>query len=144
MKVLFVCHGNICRSPMAEGMLRQACAKRGLGWQIDSAGLSAEHSGEDMHPNTKKILSLHGAYFKHSARQILPSDSEFDLILAATRYQARLLQKRFPNSNIQTMLPDADVPDPWYGTYADYEAVYAMLEPMIEQLVLESADGSKA
>lgn len=140
MRVLFVCHGNICRSPMAEGMLRSACAEYGLDWEVDSAGLSGEHNGEDMHPNTKKILTQHGAYFKHSARQIASSDSEFDLILAATQYQAGLLQKRFPQTRVQTMLPDSDVPDPWYGSYADYQAVYAMLAPM----VLELVHGSKA
>jgi protein-tyrosine phosphatase len=143
MKVLLVCHGNICRSPMAEGILRQLCAQCGLTWEIDSAGMSDEHHGEDMHPNTRKMLELHGAEFKHSARRVESSDADFDLILVATRYQAVLLQKRFPNTNIQTMLENADVPDPWYGTFADYQAVYTMLLPVMQKLV-ESGHGTKA
>jgi protein-tyrosine phosphatase len=143
MKVLLVCHGNICRSPMAEGMLRQLCDQRGLAWQIDSAGMSDEHHGEDMHPNTRKILEMHTADFPHTARQVAPSDADADLILVATRYQAVLLQKRFPNTTVKTMLENQDVPDPWYGTFADYQAVYAMLEPILQNLV-ESKHGTKA
>jgi protein-tyrosine phosphatase len=141
MKILFVCHGNICRSPMAEGMLLRLCREHGMAWVVDSAGMSDEHDGEDMHPNTRKILEKHNAVYQHSARQIAPTDAQFDLIMAATRYQARQLEQRFPNTMVRTMLENKDVPDPWYGTYADYEAVYAMLEPAMQQLVLEFNNG---
>lgn len=144
MKILCVCYGNICRSPMAEGILRRMLSEQNLDWQVDSAGISAEHTGEDMHRNTRKILERHSAAFHHQARQVRPEDAEFDLILAATKYQAHQLRQRFPKANIQPMLKDMDVPDPWYGTFADYEAVYALLEPAIEGLLADLVNRAKS
>ena len=135
MKILFVCHGNICRSPMAQGILRRMVQERSLDWQIDSAGISANHAGEDMHPNTRRILERHSAIFKHRARQINAADANHDIIFAATKYIAHQLRQRFPNANIRPMLEHIDVPDPWYGTFADYEAVYALLEPALQELL---------
>ncbi len=120
---------------MAEGILRKLLLERGLEWVVDSAGISPEHEGEDMHPNTRKILELHQAVFDHAARAVVASDADFDLILAATAYQVQQLKIRFPKTKVQTMLEHADVPDPWYGTFADYQAVYAMLEPRLLRLV---------
>jgi protein-tyrosine phosphatase len=136
-RILFVCHGNICRSPMAEGMLRKFALDAGLehALEVDSAGMSGEHEGEDMHPNTRKLLLARDAIFDHEARKIRPTDSSFDVILGATAYQVAQLKRLYPNTSVIPMLETGDVPDPWYGTYKDYEEVYAMLEPRLKLLL---------
>jgi protein-tyrosine phosphatase len=121
---------------MAEGMLRKFAKDAGLehALEIDSAGMSGEHEGEDMHPNTRKLLVARDALFKHEARKVRPTDSSFDVILAATAHQVAQLQRMYPGANVIPMLETGDVPDPWYGTYKDYEEVWAMLEPRLKSL----------
>ncbi len=122
---------------MAEGMLRKFALEAGVAdlITVDSAGMSGEHENQDMHPNTRKLLIARDAIFEHTARKIRATDSSFDLILGATAHQVAQLKRLYPNANVIPMLETGDVPDPWYGTYKDYEAVYAMLEPRLKSLL---------
>ncbi|MFN3316607.1 MAG: low molecular weight protein-tyrosine-phosphatase, partial [Raineya sp.] len=88
MKILFVCLGNICRSPLAEGIFRKLVEEAGLREQIevDSAGTSAYHIGELPDYRTRQVAEKNGIMLTHKARQFKKSDfDEFDYILAADK-----------------------------------------------------------
>ena len=132
-KVLFVCHGNICRSPMSEFIMKKAVrdSGRGDGFEIDSAATSREEIGNDIYPPAKAVLRRHGIPFQsRRARQITASDlSYYDHIFVMDRNNLRNLQRMFG------VLPDKvrmlmslcgesrDVADPWYT--GDFESTYS-------------------
>lgn len=139
-RVLFVCHGNICRSVMAEMMMRHMAAEAGVShlFEVDSCATSREEIGNDIYPPAKRCLAAHGVPFmKHAARQITPDDYEhFDLILCMEDYNIRNLRRvlgeglmardsALPEPKIRRLL-DRDVADPWYT--GDFEATYRDLE----------------
>jgi protein-tyrosine phosphatase len=136
MKILFVCHGNICRSVMAEMVMRHLLlqAHRETGWEVDSCATSREEIGNDIYPPAKRCLSEHGVPFtRHSARQITRLDYDyFDQILCMEEYNIRNLRRvlgeeimehdaALPQPKIRRLL-DRDVADPWYT--GDFEATY--------------------
>ena len=85
IKVLFVCMGNICRSPMADGLFQKMVTEAGLADRIivDSAGTGSWHAGEQAHPGTRDILKKHGINYTGRARQITRADLDhFDYVLA--------------------------------------------------------------
>ncbi len=138
MRVLFVCLGNICRSPMAEGVLRHLVAQHGLSGQIevDSAGTSNYHIGAQPHTGTLKVLREHGIGLQHAARQFQAADGErFDLLVAMDRdnlveMQAMLGQRSASIHYLLDFIPGGPrgrgVPDPWYT--GDFNAVYRLVE----------------
>jgi protein-tyrosine phosphatase len=138
MKVLFVCAGNICR-PMAEGIFRKLLRERNLERQfaVDSAGTGGGHAGQGANRRTAHVLEKHGAGFPHAARQVRDSDASFDLILAADNRNLRDLGYALPQAKHKTrlILGDREVPDPFYGDLDDFEGVYAMLEPALNDLL---------
>ncbi len=138
-RILFVCAGNICRSPMAEGIFRKLVRDQKFepDFEIDSAGTGNWHEGEPAHSRTIKMLELHDSGFKHSARQVRPSDASFDLILAADNHNLANLEHMLSSARHKTrlILHDAEVPDPYYGGLEDYQAVYNMLLPALEKLL---------
>jgi len=118
IKVLFVCHGNICRSPMAEFVMKDMVKKAGVADQfyIDSAAVSREELGNPIYPPAQRELARHGiAGASHRARQITAGDiSTFDYIYYMDRSNASYLRRLFPGeTNFQPFL-DRDVADPWY------------------------------
>ena len=136
MKIMFVCHGNICRSVMAEMVMRHLLlqAHRETGWEVDSCATSREEIGNDIYPPAKRCLSEHGVPFtRHSARQITRLDYDyFDQILCMEEYNIRNLRRvlgeeimehdaALPQPKIRRLL-DRDVADPWYT--GDFEATY--------------------
>ncbi|TVQ93392.1 MAG: low molecular weight phosphotyrosine protein phosphatase [Deltaproteobacteria bacterium] len=139
--VLFVCLGNICRSPMAEGIFRHRLAGRSASpaFHVDSAGTGAWHVGEAPDPRTQEVLRRHGAPVPGPARQARPDDVEqFDVIMAMDRSNLRNLHRLYPSEahgRVHLMLEPTtggDVPDPYYGGPDGFDQVYGLLDEAIE------------
>ncbi len=161
IRVLFVCLGNICRSPMAHGVLRDLVAERGLQDRIgvDSCGTSSYHNGEPPDSNMIAVGARHGVRIGDLvSRRLQDSDYyEFDLLVPMDGANERDVRRRsFPNSEAEVtrftdFVPDDvfdgdGVPDPYYGGVAGFEQVFAIIEAGSER-VLERAlelEGARA
>lgn len=139
-RVLFVCMGNICRSPMAEGILRRMLRERGLEeqFEVDSCGTGSWHEGQPADPRAQAVLAKHDALFPHTARQIRAEDLDyFEHIFVMDRENLHTLERRFPAYKGKARLllelnGGGEVPDPYYGGPQDFEAVYWVLEEALE------------
>ncbi len=131
-KILFVCHGNICRSIMAQCVFADLAERAGAAerFEIDSAAVSAEELGNPIYPPAARKLREKGVpILPHAARQITKGDCErFDLIVAMDEYNLRGLRRRLPDSagKYRLLLSFTDRPgevaDPWYT--GDFETAY--------------------
>ncbi len=147
VSILFVCTGNICRSPTAEALFRHAVRSRGLeaSFTHDSAGVASHHIGHAPDVRSQKATKDHGIDMSDlRARDVRPSDFyDFDLILAMDQSHFNALKKIEPEdatAEIALHLPhtghsDGDVPDPYYGETADFEQVYELLDAANEALL---------
>lgn len=138
--ILFVCHGNICRSPTAEAVMRERARRAGeTGLRIDSAGTSACHAGEPPDRRAQRVASQRGYDLSAlRARQVTEADfTGFDLILAADRDNLDALQRRCPPACrhklalMLDVLPGGgarEVPDPYYGGAEGFDHVLDLLE----------------
>lgn len=147
-KILFVCLGNICRSPMAEAVFAHKAAQKGLKNTLlaDSAGTAGYHIGDRPDRRTLKILSNHHITTPHIGRQVMPADFyEFDLILAMDNSNLADLKRKCPNNSLLSkvkLLTEysqtyhlQEVPDPYYGTMEDFQKVFEMVEECSEHLL---------
>lgn len=142
-----VCLGNICRSPLAEGILQHKSRQAGLNWTVESAGTNRYHIGEAPHPLSQKVALLHGIDISQQrARRITGADFErYDKIyalagnvivdmqsLARQQYQPGkvdlLMNELHPGSNM-------DVPDPYYGAEPGYHEVFKMIGEACDSII---------
>ncbi len=144
MKILLVCLGNICRSPMAEGLLRDMAKARGLHISTDSAGMIGTHAGEEPDPRAQTTMRRHGHDISDlRARPFLLADfTHFDLLLAmdhsnlrdmlALSPTAELAKKAHAVMDFAAGRTERDVPDPYWGGAAEFERVYQLLTQALE------------
>jgi protein-tyrosine phosphatase len=156
-RVLFVCLGNICRSPTAEGVMRDLVERQGLSEriEIDSAGTGGWHVGSSPDGRAAAAAARMGVTLDGRARQVKPEDFEhFDLILAMDgsnlaelqalartdqqRQKVRLLREFDPAAE---GAGDLDVPDPYYGGDDGFGEVFALVQAACAGLLAQIADG---
>ena len=150
IKILFVCHGNICRSPMAEFVMKDLVKKAGLEGQFEiaSAATSAEEIGNPVYPPARRKLAEHGISCSgHAARQLNAADyGRWDLFLGMDSANLRNMRRLFggdPDGKVKALLSyigeDRDISDPWYS--GDFEAtwrdVYAGCSALLAALTEE-------
>jgi low molecular weight protein-tyrosine phosphatase len=143
IRLLFVCMGNICRSPTAEGVMRGLLREQGLedAVEVDSAGTGDWHAGSPPDARATAAAQARGVMLAGAARQITAADfGEYDLILAADRRNLRDLQALMPPGSraelhlLREFDPasadagDLDVPDPYYGGDEGFEHVLDLVE----------------
>ncbi|MEO0881990.1 MAG: low molecular weight protein-tyrosine-phosphatase [Pseudomonadota bacterium] len=141
-RVLFVCLGNICRSPGAEGVLRAKAKSRGIAVAVDSAGTGGWHVG-DPPDDRMRAAALDRGYdlSAQRARQVSPDDFEtFDYILAMDASNLATLKDIAPPGHgavLRKLLGKDDVPDPYYGGEDGFEHVLDLLEGAVDELLEE-------
>ena len=134
IKILFICHGNICRSPMCEFVMKDLAAKAGRAdqFEIASAATSTEELGNPVHPGTRRELAKHGISCEGKrARQVTRADYDrYDMLICADSNNIRNLRRITggdPDGKISLVLdhtsrPGRDVDDPWYS--GDFETTW--------------------
>jgi protein-tyrosine phosphatase len=141
-RILFVCMGNICRSPTAEGVMRHLLAERGLAGEIDaeSAGTGGWHAGNPPDARATATARARGITLDGAARQVTRSDFEdFDLLVAMDRDNLADLRAIAPpgtEHKLRMLIADGrDVPDPYYGGPRGFEQVLDLVQTACEQLL---------
>lgn len=152
MKILMVCLGNICRSPLAEGILKHKVAVKNLPWTIESAGTNGYHTGSAPHQLSQKVARLNGIDIcDQRAKNFSREDfSRFDLIYAMATdvidEMKKIGGKDYDASKVKLLMnvlhPDKnmDIPDPWYGEEPGYHEVYAMIDKACERIIEDAIE----
>ncbi len=147
MKILMVCLGNICRSPIAEGVLQAYANKAGFNWQVDSAGTNQFHIGEAPHQSSQKVCRENGIDISSQrARRFRKEDFvEYDFIYVMANDVMSDVKKlagdQFNNQKIDFFLNELypqenrDVTDPWYGTEDGYYAVFDEIDTCCKAII---------
>jgi protein-tyrosine phosphatase len=149
-RLLFICMGNICRSPLAEGIARVRSAALGLDLAFDSAGIHGYHTGEPADARARALARRRGTPIDDlRARQVEAGDfTRFDVILAADRSNLEALRRLRPaGTSCEPALllayagfdDPVDVPDPYYGDERDFVLVYDLLERGMDALLRRAA-----
>lgn len=147
MKILMVCLGNICRSPLAEGILQHKAFRAGLQWSVESAGTNSYHTGEPPHPLSQKVAKLNGIDIcqqrarRFTAADIANHDKIYALAGDVLADIKRIAGKKFDPAKVDLLMnelypgKDLDVPDPWYGPEPGYHDVYAMIDEVCDAII---------
>lgn len=142
-----VCLGNICRSPLAEGILQEKAFRAGLSWSVESAGTNSYHTGEPPHPLSQKVARMNGIDISQQrARRFTAADVDtYDRIYALAgdvmEEMRRISKEKYNPAKITLLMNelypgrDQDVPDPWYGPEPGYHEVFAMIGEACEAIV---------
>jgi protein-tyrosine phosphatase len=148
MKILMVCLGNICRSPLAEGILQHKTNKAGLKWTIESAGTNGYHIGEPPHPLSQKVAKQNGIDISKQRSRLFKKEDfdEFDKIYAMSadvlKDIQRISKEKFDSTKVSLLLYDKDVPDPWSGPEEGYHEAYKLINDACS-LIIENATLNK-
>lgn len=148
-RILFVCLGNICRSPLAEELFRDKVKRAGLldEFEIDSCGTESYHIGELADPRTREVGKENGINVQHHSRQIVPHDfQKYDILLAMDKLILeemrqfaplhQLMDKVFLMRQFDTKAPSTQrVPDPYMGSLKDFRDVYRILDRCTDGLL---------
>ena len=146
VKILFICHGNICRSPMAEYIMKDLVKREGMEWkfEIASAATSTEEIGNPVYPPARRELAAHGLGCKgHAARQITRRDyDDWDYLICMERYNIRNMRRIIPDdpeNKVSLLMQhagrDEDIEDPWYS--GNFSSVYRQIEQGCRALLEE-------
>lgn len=148
MKILMVCLGNICRSPLAEGILENKAKIAGLNWMVDSAGTNnGYHVGEPPHPLSQKVARQHKVDIStQCARAFVAEDFDrFDRIYAMSsdilNDIKNISRKKYDPSKADLLLNELypgenrDVPDPWFGDEPGYHVVFDMIDKACDKII---------
>lgn len=140
MKILCVCLGNICRSPIAEGILRKLAQEKNLKWTVESAGTNRYHKGGPADARTVAAAKSQGLDLsRHIARRMKSSDfDEYDIIFSMAADVREEMQEFIRTSDdeqkiinfLDVLFPgeERSVPDPWYGGMKDFHDCYELIE----------------
>lgn len=147
-RIVFVCLGNICRSPTAEGLMQHLVHEAGLDnyFEIDSAGTSAWHAGEPANSKSKRVAAAHGVALRSRARQIDVRDfSYYDLLIAMDNENYENLLRMADTEEQKSRIcklrefdpepEDGQVPDPYFGGAEGFENVYQIVKRSCEHLL---------
>ena len=147
MKILMVCLGNICRSPLAEGILQHKAFKAGFKWSVESAGTESYHVGEAPHHLSQKVAKCYGVDIsKQRARRFNAEDFKvYDKIYALSKdvveNMKAIARNKFDASKVDLLMNELhpgknmDVPDPWYGPEPGYHEAYKLIEAACDAIV---------
>ncbi|MFV0405631.1 MAG: low molecular weight protein-tyrosine-phosphatase [Propioniciclava sp.] len=142
IQVIFVCWGNICRSPMAERIAEAVAAREGLsGVYFTSAGVSSEESGHPIDPRARRVLAAHGYDGEHHRAHRITADeiAGADLVIGLEQLHVDRMRQVLPDATNLALLTDFDpaaepgsgIDDPWYGNEAGFEKTLAAVEAAV-------------
>lgn len=142
MKILFVCLGNICRSPMAEAVMKKKAIEAGLNLHIESAGTNRYHKGGPADERTIKICLDNGVDLRsHIARRFRTADfSEFDKIVCLADEVAEEMNEFITHPKQWEKVTRLEVGDPWYGGEKEFIQCFKHIEQVCEMLLQKFSD----
>ncbi|HTB51238.1 MAG TPA: low molecular weight protein-tyrosine-phosphatase [Ferruginibacter sp.] len=150
MKILMVCLGNICRSPLAEGILEKKIQEAGLNWIVDSAGTNGYHVGESPHRLSQKVAEEHGIDIsKQITRKFVKEDfGRFDRIYAMAEdivdEMKMISREKYDASKVELLLNELypgqnrDVPDPWSKPESAYHEVFELIDKACDAIIAKA------
>lgn len=151
MKILMVCIGNICRSPIAEGVMQKLIQEHKLDWFVDSAAIASYHIGSAPHISSQKVCLEHGIDISTQKARLFNQEDlqRFDKIYAMEESVFMHIKKasgaEFDAEKIKLFLNElnpgsnASVPDPWYGDEKGYYPVFDLIESTCKKIVARYA-----